>query len=129
MRKVYVPPLAGQLLKKLAPRIGASVLLDPEWGVAGQITFKSGKKRYFRYSSLDLNPLGSCEISKDKDYANLFMHRLGYPTVSGEAFYSKEWADAIGSKKSFAAAYRYAKKRGFPVIVKPNSQKIGRAHV
>jgi len=70
--------LLGKLLKKIAPRIGASVFLEPEWEIAGQITFKSGKKSYFRYNTLDLNPVGASDIAKDKDYADLFMDRLGY---------------------------------------------------
>ncbi len=118
-------PLLGQLFKKIAPKIGAKVVMEPVWKVVGQITFKSGKRCYFRYNSLDLNTLGASEISKDKDYANFFMKRLGYPTTPGEAFYSSEWAGAIGSKKNPTAALRFAKKIGFPIIVKPNSGTQG----
>ena len=117
--------LLPQLLKKIAPTIGARVYIEPEWGVAGQITFRDGKKRYFRYNTLDLNPVGSSDIAKDKDYANLFMKRMGYPVVSGKAFYSKEWCEMIGSKRNIHAAYAYARKLGFPVIVKPNEGSHG----
>ena len=117
--------LLPQLLKKIAPTIGARVYIEPEWGVAGQITFRDGKKRYFRYNTLDLNPVGSSHIAKDKDYANLFMKRMGYPVVSGKAFYSKEWCEMIGSKRNIHAAYAYARKLGFPVIVKPNEGSHG----
>ena len=125
----------GKILQKLAPRLGASVVLEPEWRIVGQITFpgrpsgegagKSSKKSYFRYNTLDLNPVGSSDIAKDKDYANFFMRRMGYPTVVGKAFYSNEWCRAIGSKRNAAAAYRYAKRLGFPVIAKPNSGSQG----
>ena len=120
--------LLPQLLKKIAPTIGARVYVEPEWGVAGQITFRDGKKRYFRYNTLDLNPVGSADVAKDKDYANIFMKRMGYRTVPGRAFYSNAWCEQIGSKRDIHAAYRYARKiglglsssKGFPVIVKPN---------
>lgn len=46
--------MLGKLFKKIAPLIGANVFLEPEWEIAGQITFKSGKKSYFRYNTLDL---------------------------------------------------------------------------
>lgn len=118
-------PLLGQILQKIAPRIGAIVVMEPEWHIVGQIIFKNGRKRYFRYSSLDLNPLGASEIAKDKDYSAFFMAKLGYPTVPGKTFFSASWARAIGSKRDMAAAYRYAKKLGFPVIVKPNSGSQG----
>lgn len=117
--------MLASLFKKLAPRIGAKVVLEPEWGVVGQITFKNGKRSYFRYNSIDLNTLGASEISKDKDYAAFFMQKMGYPAVRGKAFYSEKWAKAIGSKDSISAAVRFAQKLGFPVIVKPNSQSQG----
>ena len=115
----------AELLKKLAPKIGAKVILEPEWQIAGQIRFRDGKYSYFRYNTLELNPVGASDISKDKDYANFFMRTMGYPTVRGKTFFSPEWCAAIGSKRNTAAAYRYARKLGFPVIVKPNSGSQG----
>ncbi len=119
--------LLGQLLQKIAPRIGARVLMEPEWEIVGQITFKSGRHSYFRYNTLDLNPMGGSEIARDKDYANFFMKSMGYPTVPGsKTFFSDHWGKAIGSpKRNIDAAYRYACKIGLPVIVKPNSGSQG----
>jgi D-alanine-D-alanine ligase-like ATP-grasp enzyme len=117
--------LLGPLLKKLGSKIGAKVLIEPEWGVVGQITFKSGKRRYFRYNTLDLNPVGASDIAKDKDYANYFMRLMKYPVTPGRAFYSDSWCAAIGSRRDIDAAYRYARKIGFPVIIKPNSGTQG----
>lgn len=117
----------GKLLKKIAPRIGARVFLEPEWEIAGQITFKSGRHSYFRYNTIDLNPVGASDTAKDKDYANLFMRRLGYPIVpDGKTFFSKAWAEAIGaSRRTIDDAYAYANRIGFPVVVKPNSGSQG----
>ena len=125
MKKNYLAPLLGKLLQKIAPKIGATVVMEPEWNVVGQIIFKNGKKRYFRYSSLDLNPLGASDVAKDKDYANFFMRRMGYPVILGKAFFSRDWCRAIGSRRDIHAAYRYAKILGFPVVVKPNSGSQG----
>lgn len=117
----------GALLKKIAPRIGAVVHLEPAWGYAGQIEYKSGRKRYFRGASIDLNTLGAAKIADDKDYANFFMAQMGYPIVPGsKTFYSNEWAHAIGARgRGIDDAYRYAQKLGFPVVVKPNSGSQG----
>jgi len=119
--------ILGKLFQKLAPRIGASVFLEPEWEIAGQIIFKSGKKSYFRYNTLDLNPVGASDIAKDKDYASLFMQRLGYPVVpDSKTFFSKEWAQAIRApRRRIDNAYIYAKRLGFPVVVKPNGGSQG----
>ena len=125
MKQKSFNPLLGQVFQKVAPRIGAKVLIEPEWGIVGQITFKNGQRRYFRYSSLDLNPLGASEIAKDKDFANFFMTEMGYPTIPGRTFFSDDWARSIHSRRNIDAAYRYARELGFPVIVKPNSGSQG----
>lgn len=119
--------ILAPMFKKLAARIGATVLVEPEWQIAGQITFNSGRRSYFRYNTLDLNPIGASDIAKDKDYASFFLAAMGYPVVPGsKAFYSKRWAEAIGvPRQNIDAAYRHAKKLGFPVVVKPNSGSQG----
>jgi len=126
MKKKRTQPLLGYLFKKIAPKIGARVLLEPEWKIAGQIIYKSGRKRYFRFTSIDMNTLGASEVAKDKDYAAFFIKKLGYPTIKGKTFFSDYWAKALDSKLDIDAAYRYALKLGFPVIVKPNSASQGR---
>ncbi len=125
MKKIEHKPILTSIIKKMAPKISAKVLIEPEWGIVGQITYKNGKRRYFRYSTIDINTVGASDIAKDKDYANFFMKKMGYPTISGKTFFSNNWAKAIGSKRDIHAAYRYAKTIGFPVIVKPNSGSQG----
>lgn len=117
----------GRMLQKIAPKIGATVLVEPEWEIVGQITFKSGQHSYFRYNTLDLNPMGGSEIARDKDYSNFFMRAMGYPIVPGsKTFFSDQWGQAIGSpRRNIDSAYRHARKIGFPVIVKPNSGSQG----
>jgi D-alanine-D-alanine ligase-like ATP-grasp enzyme len=127
MKKRKVDALLGRLLVKIAPQIGATVVLEPEWNVVGQIIFKNGKKSYFRYNTLDLNPMGASEIARDKDYANFFMDKLGYPIIpKSKTFYSDRWAGAIGAlDRKIDNAYKYAEEIGFPAIVKPNSGSQG----
>ena len=118
--------LLPKLLKRIAPKIGAKVVIEPQWGIVGQITFRSGRKSYFRYNTLDLNPVGASEVAKDKDFATFFVRNMGYPTVPGKAFYSDRWSEAIGSKNDTKAALRYARQRCFPLVVKPNSGSQGK---
>lgn len=114
-----------KILRKVAPKIGARVLSEPKWGIVCQVTFSNGVRKYSRFNSIDLNSLGSSEVAKDKDYANFFMKKMGYPTIEGKAFCSPEWAKTIKTKEDINAGFRYAKKLGFPVIVKPNSGSQG----
>ncbi|QQG38375.1 MAG: cyanophycin synthetase [Candidatus Kaiserbacteria bacterium] len=117
--------LLGKLLKKIAPQVGARVLLEPTWGVAGQIIFRNGRKSYFRYNTLDLNRVGSSDIAKDKDYAAFFMRRMGYRAIEGKTFFRDDFAKILRSKRSGKAAAAYAKKIGYPLVVKPNSGSHG----
>ena len=116
--------ILARLLKRLAPKISARVVLEPEWKIAGQIVFRGGKKSYFRYNTLDLNPVGASDIAKDKDYANFFMRKMGYSTISGKTFFSDEWCKIIGSNRNVRAAARSAASR-YPLIAKPNSGTQG----
>ena len=118
--------MLGPLFKKIAPRLGAEVTIEPKWGIVGQIKFADGRKTYFRYNTVDLNPVGASDIAKDKDFANFFMQDMDYPIVpNSQAFYSPRWAKAIGSRQSINAAYHHAVKIGFPAVLKPNSGSQG----
>ena len=46
--------------------------------------------------------------------------------LAQKRFFSKSWAKALGTpRRSLDAAYTYARKIGFPVVVKPNSGSQG----
>jgi len=121
-------PLFVKILKNICPRIGAAVWVNiKEWDISGQITFKNGFRRYFRYSSLDINPFGASEIAKYKDSVNRFLEVMGYPIIpNSEVFFSSKWGSAIGlAERNIDQAYSYAKKLGWPIFVKPNSGSRG----
>ncbi len=118
-------PYLTALVKKLAPKIGAKVVVEPEWGITAQIKYKNGVVRSLRMYTLDLNPIASSDIARDKDYAKYFMKESGYPVAEGDTVYSDAWADAIGSNKKLSYGIKYAKKLSYPVIVKPNSKSMG----
>lgn len=117
--------LVTAILEKTARELGIEIHIEPRWGYVGQIVLGDGRTRYFRNTNFDLNGLGASEIARDKDYAQHFMKRMGYPVIPGKAFYTERWCRAIGSRQGPEAAYRYAKRLGFPVIVKPNSKSQG----
>lgn len=127
MKKKKEPLVLAKILKKVAPSIGATVLMEPEYGIVCRVVFKNGKRVYFRYNTTDLNPMGSSENARDKDYANFFMNEDGYPIVPGtKKFYSEGWAKILREpRRSIDAAYAHACELGFPVIVKPNSGTQG----
>ena len=118
-------PYLTKLVKKLAPRVGARVVIEPEWGIAGQIIYPNGVVRSIRMYALDLNHIASSDIARDKDYAKFFMRKQGYPVAPGKTIFKDTWAKAVKSKRTIFYGINYAKKLGYPVIVKPNSKSQG----
>lgn len=118
-------PYLTKLIKKLAPKVGASFVVEPEWGIVGQIRYQNGVVRSLRYLSLDLNRIASADVAKDKDYAKFFLKKNGYSVAEGKTVFKDSWAKAVRSKKTISYGKKYAKKLGYPVIVKPNSLSQG----
>ena len=112
-------------MKKLAPKISARVVVEPEWGIASQIVYKNGVVRGIRMYSLDLNHIASADIARDKDYAKFFMQKKGYPVAEGKTIFKDSWAKTVNSNRKIPYAINYAEKLGYPVIVKPNSKSQG----
>ena len=107
-KKTSLPYLA-KLITKLAPKVGAKVIIEPEWGIVGQIIYPNGVVRSLRMYSLDLNYIASADIARDKDYARFFMKKKGYPVAEGETFFEDSWAKIVKSKRTISSAKKYAK--------------------
>ena len=125
MKRTAKLPYLTKLVLRLAPKIGARVVVEPEWGIVAQIIYKNGVVRSLRYLSLDLNPIASSDIALDKDYAKFFMEKRGYPVAEGKTIFKDSWAKTVNSNRKISYGLSYAKKLGYPVIVKPNSQSQG----
>ena len=119
------PPYLTQLVMKLAPKVGARVIVEPEWKYAAQIVYPNGVIRSLRYFALDLNRDASTKMAKDKYFAKFFLKKLGYPVAPGQTIFEKKWAKEIKSTRTIDSAHKYAKQIGYPLIVKPNSKNQG----
>ncbi len=119
------PPFITRLITKIATRLGAKVLVEPEYGVVGQITFKSGKTTFFRSINFNLNPTGSSHIAKDKGYTKFFLKKFGYCTPEGKTFFSDALNSRLERKRTIDEGWKYATFLGLPVIVKPNDLSQG----
>jgi len=119
-------PLVTSIIQKIAAQIGAVVIVDPEYGFVGHITFKNGNKACFSNSKLNINGFGSAEIAKDKAFSNFFLKQFGYKTTEGQTFFSEKLCNKIASPRDIDAGFEYAKELGFPVIVKPINLSQGK---
>ncbi len=118
-------PLLSSLFQKIGEKLGVQVIVEEEFGIVGQITYKNGIRRYFRWTTVDLNPVGASDLARDKDYSKIFMNKMGYPVIPWKKFYSDRWANIIGSDQTIDKAWEYAQDVGLPVFLKPNSRSQG----
>jgi len=114
-----------KLLSKLALKVGAKFIVEPEWGRAAQLIFPNGVVRSFLGYLLDLNGAASSGISTDKSHAKFFMKTKGYPVAPGQTIFEDSWAKEMKSNRKIPYAVKYAKHFGYPLIVKPNSKSQG----
>ncbi|MEK7434272.1 MAG: cyanophycin synthetase [Cyanobacteriota bacterium] len=114
-----------EILKKLAPTIGATLLIEPEYEYTGLITFSNKKKVFYRNTRFNINPLGSVEVSKDKNYTNFFLKHFGYNITENSTFFNDSLNEKLEIKRNIDDGYIYAKNLGFPVIIKPNNLSQG----
>ena len=101
MKKSYI----SKVLKSLAQELGIKIILENSYGRVGQIILPSGNKRYFFNTHLDINSLGASEIAHDKDYAEYFMKKMGYPVVESYKYYSDRWCKIINEKENVIKDY------------------------
>lgn len=118
-------PFTSQLIAEIAPEIGATIFLEPEYGFVWEITFSNGKRHLWRRTNFNVNPLGSVEIVKDKWYTSLFLRRYGYKVADGKTFFSDELNKNLTITRDIHDGWKYIQSLGFPVIIKPNSLSQG----
>jgi D-alanine-D-alanine ligase-like ATP-grasp enzyme len=118
-------PFVTEVIKRLASQIGATVLIEPEYGFVGQITFKNSKRTFFRNGKFEINNHASVAIVQDKGYASFFLKELGYKMPEEQTFFSEKLCSKLIKNRNIDDGYAFAKKLGFPAIVKPNDLTKG----
>ncbi len=119
------PPFLTALIAKIAKRMGAQVILEPEFGYVGQIVFQNGNRTFFRNRVLSINTASAIEVSRDKNYASFFLRQFGYNVPEEQTFFSPRWSKRIQSDRDLEAAAAFAKQLGYPVVIKPNTFSQG----
>ena len=119
-------PFITQCLVEMAPKIGAQVIPEPEYGFVGQILFKNGQQSLFKGSFFGLNSNGASKISSDKGYSYYFLKKMGFSIPKTQTFFSEALNEKLTIKRGIEKGYEYAQSLGFPVIVKPNDESWGR---
>jgi len=118
-------PFVSSRILRLAENINAKVVLEPEYGFAGHITFANGQTSFFKDSALNINELGSVQIAKDKGFSSYFLRLFGFNVPDWHTVFNDKLNENISIKRNIMDGYKLAKEMGFPVIVKPNDKSKG----
>jgi len=112
--------LVPTLLREICEEEGLECWIEPDYGFIGYVEHSNGKRFFFRNWNLNVNPLGSVEICKDKDYTATLLRRFGFLVPEGKVFFSDALNAKIEKKRSKNDALLYAENLGYPLIIKPN---------
>jgi D-alanine-D-alanine ligase-like ATP-grasp enzyme len=120
-------PFASRIIEKIAPALGITVELEPEFGFAGELILPNGRRHLFKNTNFNINPAGSHDIAKDKAYTKFFLQKHGFKVPQGKTFFSEKLNRNIASKHQRSAdrARDYAQSIGYPVFIKPNHLSQG----
>jgi len=120
-RKPFMP----EILARIAPRLGAEVVLAPP-GFVGRIRFPNGRTSYFWDNKFNLNPISSVKLASDKGYTSYFLRELGYPTPEECLFFRERFRKHVAGAEGVDGAVAFADRLGWPVVVKPAGLSQGR---
>ncbi|MDD5392476.1 MAG: hypothetical protein PHE17_05615 [Thiothrix sp.] len=120
-------PFASMLIAEIAPAMGITVELEPEYKFAGELTFPDGHRHLFKNTNFNVNPAGSSEIAKDKGYTNFFLRKHGLNVPTNKTFFSDKLNANLPAarRRGVTEAIQFAAQMGFPVFVKPNNLSQG----
>ena len=120
-------PFVSRLIAELAPPCGIRVELEPEFQFAGELIFPNGRRHVFKNNNLNINPAGSVDIAKDKEYTKFFLRKHGINVPAGRAFFSDRLNRNLPreSRRGLEEAKLFARQLGYPVYVKPNDLSQG----
>lgn len=118
-------PFMPAILARLAPMVGAEVILEPEFGIVGLVRFPNGRQSYFWHNKFNLNSVSSARVAQDKGYAAYFLSLLGFRVPRSRTFFREAFRKALDSDRGADAALAYAVSLGWPVYVKPCRRSQG----
>jgi D-alanine-D-alanine ligase-like ATP-grasp enzyme len=126
-------PFLVSILGEVCSDIGATLYAEPQYGYAGYVEFRSGKRRFFRGASFDINGQSASSIATDKNYCSHFLSNAGFTVPEEILVFSPAYRAEIKLKNPAVAeslsnmqkAIDFTGKFGFPVFVKPNEGSKG----
>jgi glutathione synthase/RimK-type ligase-like ATP-grasp enzyme len=122
----------ADILRRIAPRLGAELFVEPEYGFVGWVRIPGGRKTFFWDNKFNLNPLASVKIAQDKGYTSFFLGSMGFRVPREKSFFSTRFQAHIPTPRGVDDAFAFAESLGLPVYLKPcrlsQGELVARVH-
>lgn len=122
IRKQLIFPL----LKEICQEQGINFIEEPSIGMFGVMVFENGRKFFVKDLNLNLNYTSSMRITKNKALTSYFLKEFGYNIPKYTMVYSEEKCKKYNLCDTFEKGIEFAKKMGYPIILKLNDSSQGR---
>ena len=122
MARPYLP----DLLERIAPRLGACVTPDPVHGMVGVIRLPNGVTTHFYENQLNINPMASFRIARDKSFTSSLLKAGGFRVPKEVVFLRDDLAERLGSGDRFGGSLDRLAGLSWPLYVKPGRLSRGR---
>lgn len=113
------------ILARLAPQLGAEVVIEPEYRIVGRVCFRNGRQSYFWHNKFNLNSVSAARVAGDKGYTNFFLSQAGVRVPRGQTFFDRKYCEILPSERGVTRAVEFASELGWPVYVKPCRRSQG----
>lgn len=121
LRSVFMPAI----LRRLAPRLGAEVIFEPQGEIVGRIRFPNGRQSYFWHNKFNLNSVASARITSDKGHTNFFLGQAGFRVPRSGVFLQETFRKRVRWGRSREEARVFAEQLGWDVYLKPLNRSQG----
>lgn len=122
IRKQLIFPL----LKEICQEQGIIFDEEPSRGMFGVMIFENGRKFFVKDVNLNLNYASSIRITKNKAITSFFLEKFGYSVPDYTLVYSEDKCKKYNLNDTFSKGIAYARKIGYPIILKLNDSSQGR---
>lgn len=121
IRKQLILPL----LKEICVEEGINFIEEPTRGMYAVLIFENGKNFYLKDINLNLNPVSSVRITKNKALTSFFLNQFGYNNPEYTMVYSREKCKKHNLQDTLKKGKIFAERIGYPVILKKNDSSKG----
>jgi D-alanine-D-alanine ligase-like ATP-grasp enzyme len=122
----YREPFIADLVRRLAPKLGAKFFIEPEFGHYGYIDFPNGRRSFFCDNRFDLNTQAAVRVAADKGVCRAMLKRMGFSVPDEITFWPRGKFPAAPEARHIEQAIAFAGRVGYPVFVKPVARSQGK---